>query len=204
MGALPEGRRERKKRATRAKLIDTAASLVGEQGYENTTVQQIADAAAVSPRTVAHYFPSKDELLLAHVRTYVEAVGAELSRVPSALDPLPAILAANVALLDRLQPAGVERIAVLLRSLYVAPEVRPLSNGVRSRAMNEQMAARLRTDPGDRSVELVFAVWAAIMNAAWTGVAELYIAGAVDTDGLPAVLRQRLIDTYHELFTLTD
>ena len=62
-----QGLRERKKQATRAKLIDAAASLVDEQGYENTTVQQIANAVDVSPRTVAHYFPTKDRMLLAQV-----------------------------------------------------------------------------------------------------------------------------------------
>ena len=203
-----QGLRERKKQATRAKLIDAAASLVDEQGYENTTVQQIANAVDVSPRTVAHYFPTKDRMLLAQVDAYAEALVAELAQVPGELTPLQALLAANVALLDRATlaqtPATARRIAILLRTLHVSPPLHPQSTNTRPLALVTEMAHRMQTDPGDRSVELVFAVWSAIVMAGWSGVSDLYTAGEVDTAGLPAVLRQRLIDTFDELVTLTD
>ena len=203
-----QGLRERKKQATRAKLIDAAASLVGAQGYENTTVQQIADAVDVSPRTVAHYFPTKDRMLMAQVDTYAEAVAAELAQVPNALTPLQALLAANIALLDRVAlaqtPATAQSIAILLRTLHVSPPLQSLSTNTRSRALLTEMARRMETDPADRSVELVFAVWSAIVMAGWSGVSDLFAAGQVDTAGLPAELRQRLIDTFDELVTLTE
>lgn len=206
MGELP--RRERKKRATRAKLIDAAANLVVEQGYQNTTVQQIAEAVEVSPRTVAHYFPSKDGLLLAQVQAYAEAVVAELRRVPDEQGPLQALLTANCALLDGLAaqptPVGAKRIATLLRSLHVSPAVQPLSGAVRIPGMYQQMAKRLGTTADDRRVELIFAVWAAIMGVAWSGVAEMYTGGDVDIAGLPAVLRQRLVDTCAEVASLSE
>jgi AcrR family transcriptional regulator len=203
-----QGLRERKKQATRAKLIDAAASLVGEQGYENTTVQQIADAVDVSPRTVAHYFPTKDRMLLAQVDAYAEAAAAELARVPTELSPLQALLAANVALLDRATlaqtPAAARRIAILLRTLHVSPPLQPLSTNTRSLALVTEVARRMATDPADRSVELVFAVWSSIVMAGWSGVSDLYASGQVDTAGLPAVLRQRLIDTFDEFVALTE
>ncbi len=67
MPNIETGLRERKKRETRARMIDAAIDLVEKQGYANTTVDQIAEAVDVSPRTVAHYFPSKDQLLLSVV-----------------------------------------------------------------------------------------------------------------------------------------
>jgi len=203
-----QGLRERKKQATRAKLIDAAASLVGEQGYENTTVQQIANAVDVSPRTVAHYFPTKDRMLLAQVDAYAKAAAAELARVPTELSPLQALLAANVALLDRATlaqtPAAARRIAILLRTLHVSPPLQPLSTNTRSLALVTEVARRMATDPADRSVELVFAVWSSIVMAGWSGVSDLYASGQVDTAGLPAVLRQRLIDTFDEFVALTE
>ena len=208
MGAPPEGLRERKKRATRAKLIEAAAVLVGEQGYENTTVQQIAAAADVSPRTVAHYFPNKDGMLLAQVHSFAEAVAAELARVPAEQSPLQALLTANVALLDRFSaqssPAGAQRMATLLRSLHVSRSVQPLSTAVRNPALYTQIGKRLGTQPDDRRVELVLAVWAAVTGAAWSGVTDLYTAGDVDAAGLPGLLRDRLVATYHELVTLSE
>ena len=57
------GLRERKKERTRQTLADVAAELFDRQGFQDTTIKQIADAAEVSPRTVSAYFPVKEELV---------------------------------------------------------------------------------------------------------------------------------------------
>ena len=60
---MPDTRRERKKRQTRRLLAETALRLFTEQGYEQTTVAQIAEAADVAPRTVFNHFPAKEDVL---------------------------------------------------------------------------------------------------------------------------------------------
>ncbi len=62
---MPESRRERKKRETRRRIADAAIALFLDQGYDRTTVVQIAAAADVDPKTFFNYFGSKDEVLLA-------------------------------------------------------------------------------------------------------------------------------------------
>src|SRR5947208_3300449 len=59
-----EGLRERKKRQTREAVRHAAFQLFERNGYPNTTIEQIAEAADVSPRTFFRYFPNKAALLI--------------------------------------------------------------------------------------------------------------------------------------------
>lgn len=58
------GLRERKKLKTRIAIREATYRLIAEQGYEATTVEQIARAAEVSPSTVFRYFPTKEDIVL--------------------------------------------------------------------------------------------------------------------------------------------
>ena len=59
------GLRERKKIRTRETIRQEAFRLIEENGYAATTVEQIAEAAEVSPSTFFRYFPTKESVLLA-------------------------------------------------------------------------------------------------------------------------------------------
>ncbi|MEV8348582.1 TetR/AcrR family transcriptional regulator [Streptomyces niveus] len=58
------GLRERKKLKTRVAIREATYRLISDQGYEATTVEQIAAAAEVSPSTVFRYFPTKEDIVL--------------------------------------------------------------------------------------------------------------------------------------------
>nr|WP_112473778.1 TetR family transcriptional regulator [Streptomyces sp. ST1020] len=60
----PLGLRERKKIKTRTAIRTATYALVEEQGYDATTIEQIADRAEVSPSTVFRYFPTKEDIVL--------------------------------------------------------------------------------------------------------------------------------------------
>ncbi|MCQ8836541.1 TetR/AcrR family transcriptional regulator [Streptomyces malaysiensis] len=57
------GRRERKKAATRAAILEAATTLFLARGFDAVTVREIADEADVSPKTVFTHFPHKEALV---------------------------------------------------------------------------------------------------------------------------------------------
>lgn len=58
------GLREQKAQRTRAAILDAALDLFGEQGFEQTTMDQVAARAEVGVATLYRYFPTKDHVLL--------------------------------------------------------------------------------------------------------------------------------------------
>jgi AcrR family transcriptional regulator len=86
---------ERNKVRTRRELAEAAARLFLTRGYSATTVQDIAAAADVSPRTFFRYFPSKDEIVTAIASTGMDDVVEALAEVE---DTVPLRAALHVAL----------------------------------------------------------------------------------------------------------
>ncbi|MEV4753706.1 TetR family transcriptional regulator [Micromonospora sp. NPDC049559] len=81
------GLREQKKRETRARLSWAAVRLVVERGFHNVRVEEIAEAAGVSPRTFNNYFSSKGEAIVARHLDRTLRVAEELRHRPPA-EPL--------------------------------------------------------------------------------------------------------------------
>lgn len=69
---MDANRRERKKRATRQALVAAAVELFEEQGYDRTTISQIAEAADVSERTFYLHFPTKEDVLVGDAEEWLE------------------------------------------------------------------------------------------------------------------------------------
>ncbi len=66
------GLREKKAQKNRNRILNEALALFNRNGYEQTTMESIAQAAEVSPSTLYRYFPSKDLIVLARFTSYSE------------------------------------------------------------------------------------------------------------------------------------
>jgi AcrR family transcriptional regulator len=151
----PGSLRERKKAATRLLLRRTALELVAERGLANVTVEDIAEAAQVSPRTFFNYFPSKEAVLFGGDPDRAAALrGAIASAVPGrpALDALRVVLTQDSeAMAGELRSLGGDP-AEWVRRMKVArtdPHVRAAhaaQMAMIERAIAEGLAARLGAD----------------------------------------------------------
>jgi AcrR family transcriptional regulator len=85
------GRREQNRRRTNDALVAAATRLFQEQGYDATTVRDIAAAAGVGERTFFRYFPSKESLLVHQVRETIPLLAGEIRKRPAGEPPLVAL-----------------------------------------------------------------------------------------------------------------
>jgi AcrR family transcriptional regulator len=120
----PPGLRERKKIKTRAAIRREAFRLIEDQGYANTTVEQIADAADVSSSTFFRYFPAKEAVLLSDDLT--EPVVDAFIAAPNELSPVAAYQYAVAATFNAMTTAEREDAIAGQRLLYSVPEARGL------------------------------------------------------------------------------
>ncbi|MGW2215785.1 TetR family transcriptional regulator [Nonomuraea sp. NPDC001684] len=114
------GLRERKKEKTRLALLDAALDLFLEQGYESTTIEQIAGVVEVSPRTFFRYFTSKDHLVLWFHDHGEEILLEEFAARPADEPPFTSLMHGLRAMVDDMQgstPEDTERF-LKLRQLF--------------------------------------------------------------------------------------
>jgi AcrR family transcriptional regulator len=165
------GLRERKKLRTRAVLIDAAMELCLKQGYEQTTVEQIAASADVSPRTFSRYFPTKDSVFLTLLEDYSHEVAVELQTVPMEVGPLEAIRRAHVAVLTRVASRRVGRlttdhIVLMLRVINASDSLKQAAFEFRHGVSEVILAKRMGVDVDHPRVRLVAVIFAATIVAA--------------------------------------
>jgi AcrR family transcriptional regulator len=170
-GAQTLGLRERKKQRTRATLIDAAVELCNGQGFDNTTVDQIAAIADVSPRTFSRYFPTKDAIAMALVDEVIDQTAVELRRQPAELNHFEAILRAYVAMAEASKHARAgeltaERILCITRIVLSSPTLRQVTVEFRGNAVDVVLAGRMGATLGDRRVRLASVTWGAVIMTA--------------------------------------
>ncbi|SFT32663.1 transcriptional regulator, TetR family [Actinopolyspora lacussalsi subsp. righensis] len=97
------GRRAVKAARTRAGIESAALKLFREQGFEATTVEQIARAADIAPRTFFRYFPSKDAVLFGDLGNELEYVREALNARGSGEHPMRALATSMLDAADRME-----------------------------------------------------------------------------------------------------
>jgi len=163
----PIGLRERKKARTRAAIREHALRLFREHGYGATTVEQIAEAAEVSPATFYRYFPTKEDVVLQDDFDVLAMEAFEAQ--PPTLSPIAAVRAAMAEMLASLTPEELDRFRESTELTLAIPEVRARALDEFSRTiqvMAEAVARRAGRPADDFAARnLAGAITGVIMSA---------------------------------------
>jgi len=147
------GLRERKKARTRAAIREHALRLFREQGFYATTIEQIADAAEVSPATFFRYFPTKEDVVLQDDFDVISL--AALRTQPPELSPIAAFRAAAAVTLASLSEEDLVRFRETTELTMKIPEIRARAIDEFVRTINQIAdAVALRTGRGPAEFEV--------------------------------------------------
>jgi AcrR family transcriptional regulator len=164
------GLRERKKIKTRLAIRREAIRLIDAQGYPNTTVEQIADAADVSTSTFFRYFPSKESVLLND--ELIEPIMDAFVTAPAEMAPLPAYrFAVEQTFAEMAEPDLAATIAAQ-RLMYAIPEARGLLYAEYMRCIDliaDALKARLAEHHDDFERRIIAGAIVGVLMAASDG-----------------------------------
>jgi AcrR family transcriptional regulator len=187
------GLRERKKARTREAIIDAALGLFARKGFEATTVEDIAAAADVSPRTFFRYFESKVDLVMARNEAHGDKLGPLIEARPADEGPLEAfrqVLRSELS--ERLaDPAAAREFRVMCTT----PTLRNLAREhfhQEEAALARAFATRLGVADDDLTAHVLAAT---ATSAAWT-VVDRWIAEKAPVE--------RLLPMIDEAFALLE
>lgn len=153
-------RRTRKKIETYRALASAARELTLDRGLDMVTVEEIADAAGVSPRTFFNYFSCKEEAIVGAEPALLDALADEVVRRPADEDPFTALLAVLAADEDsELARRWTLRAELTRRFPELIP--RQMAGVVQfERALARAVATRLDVDPDVDPYPKLVVAWA--------------------------------------------
>jgi AcrR family transcriptional regulator len=113
-GETLPSRRERKKAATRATILDAALTLFFERGFTAVTVREIAEKADVTPKTVFAHFPHKEALVFSDEEERHERLASAVRDRAPATSISDALKAHYLAEIDALASEPQRKVLALM------------------------------------------------------------------------------------------
>ncbi|WP_411109339.1 TetR/AcrR family transcriptional regulator [Streptomyces sp. c-19] len=180
MGIESMGLRESKKQETRQLISDHATRLFMEQGFEQTTIAEIATAARVAKKTVTNYFARKEDLALDHHEAFTASLARAVADRAAGESALAALRREFVAAVEQCDPvagfAGPEFARMIADSPTLTARLRELHD-----LREEALAAALADDAPAAAPAIAPRAAAALLAAAhrllFQRIQELTLAG---------------------------
>jgi len=161
------GLRERRRVRVKLMVQAEALKLFADKGYEQTTIDDIAHASAMSPRTFFRYFPTKEDVVLWD--EYDELSFAELLSNQGHEDPLVRLITTVRQIIAGVHDRDRDLLLARTRLSFRVPEIRARFLDQQASTMGAlypQLAAALGGDPDDLGLRVMLsALFAAMLVA---------------------------------------
>jgi AcrR family transcriptional regulator len=186
------GLRESKKRETRRLISDHATRLFIEQGFERTTIAEIAEAARVAKKTVTNYFARKEDMALDHQDAFAASLADTVARRVSGESALVALRRAFLASVAAQDPVAGFADPEFSRMIADSPTLTACLRGLHDRreeALAEALTGATGAEAGDITPHTVAALLGGVHRVLFGRIQELTLAGRTNTE-IAAVLAE--------------
>ncbi|MGB2679542.1 MAG: TetR/AcrR family transcriptional regulator [Candidatus Acidiferrum sp.] len=215
----PSNRRERRSIELRERLFRAALDLFAKQGFAETTVEDITNAADVGKGTFFNYFPSKDHILLAFAEMQLAKLRLAVEEARRTSQPMPQFMRSLAALMTQEPVRNPDIIRVLLLAFLSNSQVREAMLDLQARVLAfhagmielGQGRGEIRDDLPAAEIALVFRqtifgtllIWSLYGDASlqsrmdsafeiiWSGLSPRAPSNLSGSDAVPPVFRKK-------------
>jgi AcrR family transcriptional regulator len=177
--------------------VDVALTLLAEQGFDATSMVQIADATGIPAAEVERVLGTKDEIVLTVAEDMLGSVVKALSEVDAQTPLVEALMTAHSAVLaDIINDSGpipLERMRRMGKAITSSPDLQKKVGAQRVEVLTRVLADRFETSASDNRVQQGLKLWSAVLAATYLDVLDKH--GRFDPevdDESPEYLRNRL------------
>jgi AcrR family transcriptional regulator len=161
----------------RERLIDAALKLCARQGYDATTLDQIAANAGMSVADSAKYFPTTEAVIMAIAEDMARETAAALKRIEKGIAPERALLSAGVAavtaVVEGRSELTLDRLLAMTRVVSATRNLLRSVSAARKRVITQALADWMGVDPKDRRLQRALTMWSAVTASAYVAASEM-------------------------------
>jgi AcrR family transcriptional regulator len=185
----------------RERLIDAALELCARQGYDSTTLDQIATKAGISEADSAKYFATNEAVLMSIVDDMAHATAAALINTAKGIDPERALLSASTAMVTAIAEGRgavpLYRLLAMARIISTTRNLHRTVSAARKRVITKPLADWMGVDPTNRRLQHALTMWSAVTASTYVGASEMPEGYEPQRD---SELQQRMIENLSQSF----
>jgi AcrR family transcriptional regulator len=188
---------DRAGRETVDEAVDVALTLLADQGFDATSMRQIADATGIPAGEIVDTVGAKHEIVLRVAQDMLGSVVAALGAVDPQTPLVEALMTAHSVVLGDIiagrGPVTLERMRKMGKTITSSPDLQSKVSAQRAELLTAVLADRFETSASDSRVQQGLKLWSAVLAATYLDVLDKHgrFDPGVDTES-PEYMRDRL------------